>query len=59
MSALVAVQHADNSLSDNNLEQKRRSRDPVVYGAIVQLWHPAHEGYMRVSSSITSTLEPK
>eukprot|EP00045_Choanoeca_perplexa_P018056 m.276491 g.276491 ORF g.276491 m.276491 type:complete len:2614 (+) comp17698_c0_seq3:125-7966(+) len=49
---------AEDEAQDNELEQTRRSRDEVVYGAIVQLWHPAQESYMRVSSDVTSTLEP-
>jgi hypothetical protein len=44
---------------DNNQEQERRHRDPVMYGQVVQLWHPALQGYLQVSTTTTSQMEPK
>ena len=49
---------ADAEEADNELEFKRRSGDPVVYGQVVQLYHTASRQYVRTSSSITSRREP-
>lgn len=46
-------------LLDNKLEQARRNGSSVVYGQIVQLWHPYSECYVRVSSTVTSPVEPR
>eukprot|EP00043_Microstomoeca_roanoka_P019214 m.213666 g.213666 ORF g.213666 m.213666 type:complete len:2617 (+) comp16958_c0_seq4:400-8250(+) len=43
---------------DNLLEQQRRNGDHVVYGQVVQLWHPFTQSYVRVSSTVTSPVEP-
>ena len=43
---------------DNELEQERRRGDHVVYGQVVQLYHTFSQLYVRVSSTVTSPVEP-
>ncbi|EGD81749.1 hypothetical protein PTSG_02461 [Salpingoeca rosetta] len=43
---------------DNQLEQERRKGDHVVYGQVVQLYHSFSHLYVRVSSTVTSAVEP-
>lgn len=55
---LIRKQMAEAEVADNDLEERRRLGDPVIYGQPIQLLHTHSHKYVFSSSSQTSKLEP-